>query len=198
MERKHLESAAANYSYLRGLLAIPVGFVLILAGLTNMEWGPLSDTWVFLAAMPVAGVAFLGITRYYNEHYGRVTPSRKQQVRAVVATVFSLVVVVAGIQSDWSLDLPVNGTAAAFALIMLAYYAVTTGVRAHHTIIWGSLLVTGLLPAWGNVSPDTKTNVGLLAMGAATIATGVFDHLALRRSFGPPNGLSVENSNAGA
>lgn len=198
MGRKDLESAAANYWYLRGLLSIPVGFLFILAGLSNLEWGPLGHIWVFWVSVLVAGAAYLGITRYYNETYGRVTPSTRQQVRAAGATVISVVVVAGGVQIDWSLDLPVNATAASFALIMLAYYAVTVGLRAHHVIIWGALLVAGLLPVWGGVGPDSTINVGLLLVGVAMIATGIFDHGALRRSFRSAKGMNLENSNVGA
>ena len=95
----------------------------------------------------------------------------------------SAVVVGAGVQIDWSLDLPTNSTAAGFALIMLLYYAVTVGARAHHVVIWGAVLVAGLLPVWGDVSQDTKSNIGLLVVGVAMIATGLLDHGSLKRSF---------------
>ena len=74
MERKALESAAANYSYLRGLLSIPVGIVGIVAALGNWKWGPLRHAWVFVACVLAAGLAGLAITRYYSEHYGDSSP----------------------------------------------------------------------------------------------------------------------------
>jgi hypothetical protein len=70
MERKALESAAANCSYLRGLLSIPVGIVLIVAALGNWKWGPLRHAWVFVACVLAAGLAGLAIIRYYSERYG--------------------------------------------------------------------------------------------------------------------------------
>ncbi|MFC4587598.1 hypothetical protein [Sphaerisporangium corydalis] len=197
MERAHLESAAATYSYLRGLLSIPVGVLFILAGLSNLEWGPLRQVWVFGAAVLAAGVAYLLITRYYTHHYGRVTPSTRAQVKAVIATIVCALVVTGGLQADWSLDLPVNGTAIAFALVMAANYAIPVGLRAHHMVICGALLVAGLLPLWGDVGPDYKINVGLMLMGVATIAAGIFDHGALKRTFGAPKDLNPGNSNAG-
>ena len=104
--------------------------------------------------------------------------------------------IVGGAQMDWFLHLPVNATAASFALIMLAYYAFIVGLRAHHMIIWGALLLAGLAPLWDG-GRETKINVGLLLMGVATIATGIFDHGALKRSFRPPTGLNLENGNVG-
>ena len=70
MERNKLETAAANYSYLRGLFCIPLGTLCILAALFNWEWGPLRHAWVFVGAVLVVGAACLPINRYYNENYG--------------------------------------------------------------------------------------------------------------------------------
>jgi len=203
MERKTLESAAANYSYLRGLLSIPVGIVLIVAALGNWKWGPLRHAWVFVACVLAAGLAGLAITRYYSERYGRVTPSTRQQVRASVAVSIGVALMVgvgflARSRASWSLDLPVNPTAAGFALFMLSYYALTVGLRAHHIIIWGSVLVAGLLPVWGGVSLGDTGNIGLVIAGVAAIVTGIFDHRLLVRTFGSPQDLDLESGNARA
>jgi hypothetical protein len=198
MERKQLESAAASYSYLRGLLIVPAGALLIVAGLSNLDWGPLGHTWVFGAAVLLAGAAALGIWRHYNRTYGRVTPTRKQQVRSGIATAIGAALVVGGAEADWALHLPVNGIASAFALVMLFYHAVTIGLRPHHLVVWGGLLAAGLLPFWGGVSSDHKANVGLIMMGVATMIGGVLDHAVLRRSLGSTPGASLGNSSAGA
>ena len=200
MERKKLESAAADYSYLRGLFYIPLGILFILAALGNWEWGPLRHSWVFIGAVLVLGAACLPITRYYNENYGRLTPSTRQQVRAALATIIGVAVMAGGSfllrsQADWSLDLPVNPIAASFGLLMLAYYAITVGLKAHHMIIWGALVVSGLLPVWSGAEPS---NIGLVLAGVAVMATGVFDHRLFVRTFGSSEGLNLENSNAGA
>ncbi|MEV2211396.1 hypothetical protein AB0H86_07965 [Streptomyces sp. NPDC050997] len=196
MERRSLESTAAIYYYLRGLLSIPVGAVIILAGLGNLKWGPLRHAWVFIGFLLAAAAAYLLITRYYNENYGRVTLSTRAQTKGAVATAVSAVVVAGGVQADWSLDLPLSLTAASFALIMVVYYAVGVGLRAHHTIICGALLASGLVPVWGGVGADIKINLGLILTGAATFATGIFDHRALNRAFGPAEEQTAGNSNA--
>jgi len=97
-----------------------------------------------------------------------------------------------------SLDLPVNPTAAGFALFMLSYYALTVGLRAHHIIIWGSVLVAGLLPVWGGVGLGDTGNIGLVIAGVAAIVTGIFDHRLLVRTFGSPQDLDLESGNARA
>src|SRR3954451_4159088 len=85
MNREHLESAAAGYTYLRGLLSVPLGLGLILSALVNWEVGPLRYPWVFVAAAAVIGASALLVNRYYGEHFGRVTPSQRQQRRPDVA-----------------------------------------------------------------------------------------------------------------
>jgi hypothetical protein len=185
MKRGTLKSAGMSYLSLRGLLLIPVGAVFVAAGLTNMEWVTSAHGWVFVGVVLVAALVYLRLARYYHEHYGRVSPSRRTQVKVAITALVNSMIVIAGVQSDWSLDLPVNGTAAAFALIVLGYYAVGRGLRTHQLVVWGSVLAAGLLPFWGGVDPDVKINAGIVTMGVATMVTGIFDHLALRREFGP-------------
>ncbi|MEA2151346.1 MAG: hypothetical protein QOD69_3176 [Solirubrobacteraceae bacterium] len=200
MERSDLESAAASYSYLRGLFFIPLGMLFILAALANWEWGPLRHTWVFFAAVLAIGAVCLPITRYYKENYGRLRPSARQQARGAAAVLVALAVVLGGsllLRSDasWSLDLPVNATAVTLALIMLLSYGVGVGLKAHHVIIWGTVLLAGALPVWNGADPS---NIGLLMAGVAVMVSGVFDHRLFVRTFGAPKALTIENGNAGA
>jgi hypothetical protein len=81
---------------------------------------------------------------------------------------------------------------------MLIYYGMTVGPKAHHVLIWGSLLVTGLLPVWGGVGLGTASNVGLALGGLAAIATGILDHRLLARTFGSTTRMNLENGNVGA
>jgi hypothetical protein len=199
VKRRQLQSAVASYSYLRGLRLIPLGLLIVLAALANWEVGPLRHLWTFPVAALLIGAACLPITRYYNEHYGRVRPSTRQQVREAVAIVLSLALMI-GVslllrsRAPWSLDLPVNSAAAGWGMVMLGSTAITLGVRKHRVIIWGSLLVVGLLPVWNGADP---TNIGLLLAGVATIATGIFDHRLLARTLGPRASLSLEARDAG-
>jgi hypothetical protein len=124
MQRRDLETAAANYSYLRGLFFLPLGVVFILAALANWAVGPLRHTWAFPVAAIVVGAVCLPIARYYNENYGRLTPSTRQEVRGAVAVAIALAVMIGGSalmrsNAAWSLDLPVNAVAVSFALVVL-------------------------------------------------------------------------------
>jgi hypothetical protein len=200
MQRGNLETAAAAYSYLRGLFGIPLGGLIILAALVN--WG-ICPLWAFLVAVMAAGAACLPIARYYNENYGRLSPSTRQQARGAVAAVIGVAVVGGGSlllrgRADWSLGLPVNAIAVSFALFMLISYAIYIGLRAHHVIIWGTLLVAGALPVWNGADPGNISNIGLVLAGVAVMVSGVFDHRLFVHTFGSPRALDREDSDVGA
>ena len=200
MQRRELETAAAKYSYLRGLLYLPLGGLFVLAALGNWEVGPFRHTWVFLlVALAIAAGAAL-VNLYYNENYGRLTPSTRQQVRAGIGLFLAVALMLGGASllrshAAWSLDLPVNAIAVCFALVMLVSYAIGIGLETHHIVIWGTVLVAGALPVWNGADPS---NIGLLLCGAGVIVTGVFDHLLFVQTFGPPGALDYENGDVAA
>ena len=188
MERTKLEAAAANYTYLRGLFFLPLGVLPIVSALGNTGWGPLRNTWVFLAVLASIGIACLPINSFYNKHYGTLRASTGQQARAAAAVVLAIAVVVVGStllrsRANWSLDLPVNATAVTLSLVILLSYAAGRVLKAHHVIIWGALLVAGALPVWTGEDPS---NTGLWLSGIAVIVCGIFDHRLFVRTFGPP------------
>src|SRR3954464_48934 len=81
MEGRDLERSAARITYLRGLLAIPFGLVLLASAAGNLEWGPYRNGGVFVATVVVlAGLGWV-IWRWYEEHYGKVRLSSPQQRR---------------------------------------------------------------------------------------------------------------------
>ncbi|MYS83592.1 hypothetical protein [Embleya scabrispora] len=201
MDRKSLESAAADYSYLRGLLSIPAGVLFLVSGVTNLGWGPLDRPWAAWAAgalMGAAGALYLWLTRYYAENYGRVTPSGRARARAAIVTAGGAALVAGAVSLDWRVALPLSTTTAAFAAVMYVSYAVGMRPRPHHVAVWGTLAAAGLLPIWGDVGAAGRINGGLMLVGVATIVTGVLDHAALRRAFGPAQGPDLGGSDVGA
>ncbi len=72
MERKQLESAGRVYWNLQGLYSIPVGLLFVAAGLANLGFEPIAQTGVFAAAVVLAAVAAVAISRHYGRTYGRV------------------------------------------------------------------------------------------------------------------------------
>jgi hypothetical protein len=200
MERRALESAAGKYSYLRGLLFVPLGLLFVVSALGNWRVGPLRHAWAFLVAAAFIGAVWLLINRYYNEIYGRLSPSTKQQVRGAVALLIAVVVMVGGAsllrsRADWSLDLPVNAIAVSFAVIMLISYGIGVGLRSYHVIVWGALFLTGAMPVWNGADPS---NVGLVLAGVALMVSGVFDHRLFVQTFGSPKVLHEANGDVAA
>jgi hypothetical protein len=200
MQRTKLETATAKYTYLRGLFFLPLGVLLILAALGNWEVGPLRHSWVFPVAALAIGAVWLRINRYYNEQYGRISPSTAQQARVAVAVVLAVAVMTGGSlllrsRADWSLDLPVNAIAVSFALVMLISYGIGVGLKAHHVIVWGALLVAGALPVWNGEDPS---NIGLVLAGVGVILSGLFDHRRFVQTFGSRTVPDLETSDAGA
>jgi hypothetical protein len=195
MERKQLESAAASNHYLRGLLAIPFGFVWIISGLGNLEWGPFRQLWTVPVGFGLCAAAYLLLMRYYNDNYGRVTPNGGP--RAFLGGAACVAMMIGGPILVQVLDLPLNGFALAWSVVALGYYAVNVGLRAHHVVIWGSVLGASLVPLWGDPRTSDTPNVGMLIIGVGAIATGILDHRLLVRSFGPAHDFGLENTNAG-
>jgi len=96
----------------------------------------------------------------------------------------------------WSIDSPFCVYAVAFALATLAYYAILVGLRMHHVIIWGSVLVAGLLPIWGGLGSD-RDAVAMFPVGIALMVSGLLDQRLLARAFGSLQSLNIETSNVG-
>ena len=194
MDRNALESTAANYPYLQGLWAVPMGLLFSLAGIANLQDGP-SGSWLMAIAggvLLLCGAGSLLIARYYREHYGRVTPTRSRQARYAGAVVAWVAVLFVGANKYllWSPDGPFCVFAAAFALATLAYYAILVGLREHHIVIWGAVLVAGLVPIWGGLGAD-RDALAMLPLGGALIASGLLDHRLLVRSFASSKSLNL-------
>ena len=184
MERKTLESAGARYSMLRGLIGLPIGIIVVACALGNLNLGPFRHIWVVWIVIALGASACGLIMLQYRRRYGVVTLARRDQLKVAAFTVMGAVLVWAGATIDWRAGLPICAVAAAFGLTLLAYYGLTIGLRRHHLLTWGMLALVGLAPLWGDVGRDTKINVGLMLMGVASFVSGLFDHLALKRTFG--------------
>lgn len=190
MERRELETAAARATYLRGLTAVPLGLLFLLVGLGNLGWAPVQRPAVFLACLAVLAAAAFGINRHYDEHYGRVRLAKRQQRRFTVASLacfgFGLVV---GSTLDYRLDLPVSAFAVCFGLAMLCWFATCVGLRMDQVLVWGALVVVGLVPVWGGLAD--RASAGWFPIAVATVLAGILDHRALARIFGPVPELHV-------
>jgi hypothetical protein len=189
VERKRYERTTAAYTHLRGVLAIPGGLLAIVFALGNWRAGPFASDLVVLAAVAVSGGAWYLIDRAYRRRYGRMTATQARELRTVAAAGAGVAIVFGGAlllhsRASWSLDLPVNAIAVTLPIAFVAMYAIGGALRAHHLVIWGAVLVAGVLPIWEG--PPDAGNVALVMCGAASILSGVLDHLAFTRMFTAP------------
>ena len=197
MERQRLEAAAANYPYLQGLWAIPLGIGTIVAGISNLQNRPseLVMLGIVIGGLAIAGVAMVLIGRYYRDRYGTVTPTRDRYIRQAVAIVAWIAILFIGANQAlfWSPDGPRCIYASAFALATLAYYAILVGLRPHHVIIWGAVFVAGLLPIWGGLGAD-RDPLAMIPLGLLLMLSGVLDQRLLARSFRQSGTEQLEGS----
>ncbi len=203
MDRRQLESAGANYPFysgIQGLYGIPMGLMYCFIALANTSTKPLNP-WAVGGGVLLGALAVWAVTFYYQHHFGMVTPTRSRKVRTLVAAGAGFGVYIVAYQLARAIlgqppQQPVNTTAATFALGMMVFYAINTGLKAHHIVIWGSLLVAGLLPIWGlDVNRDA---VAYFPIGAASVASGLLDHRLLVRTFKSYQALDLENTDVGA
>ena len=200
MERRQLEAGAANYPYLQGLWAIPLGFGTIVAGISNLQNRPSEPVvlGIVIGGLAIAGVALVLIGRYYRDHYGTVTPTRDRYIRQAVAIVAWIAILFIGANQAlfWSPDGPRCIYASAIALATLAYYAILVGLRSHHVIIWGAVFVAGLLPIWGGLGAD-RDPLAMIPLGLLLMLSGVLDQRLLARSFRQSGTEQLEGSRVG-
>jgi hypothetical protein len=203
MDRRQLESAGANYPFysgIQGLYGIPMGIMWCFVALSNLSSKPLSP-WALGGGVLLVALAIWAVTVYYQHHFGIVTPTRSRKVRSLVAAGAGFGLYIVADQLARAVlgrppQQPVSTTAATFALGMMVFYAINSGLKAHHIVIWGSLLVAGLLPIWGlDASRDA---VAFFPIGAASVASGLLDHRLLVRTFKSYQALDLENADVGA
>lgn len=200
MDRRQLESVAAEYPSLQGLWMIPLGIGMIVAGLSNRQDRPtgIAALVLILGGLGLAAATSLVIARYYREHYGSVTPTRDRLIRQGLALVAWIVVLFVGANQAlfWSPDGPQCIFASAFALATLVYYAILTGLRPHHVVIWGAVFVAGLLPIWGGLGAD-RDALAMIPLGLAAMLSGLLDQRLLARSFTSATGDPIEGTRVG-
>jgi hypothetical protein len=202
MDRRQLESAGTSYPYthIQGLYGIPFSLVMALIGasnLTNPPWSP----WVLGGGVLLCLASFGAVTLYYQRNFGRVIPLRSRQLRCLIAAVTGFAVYVASDQLARGAlgrppEQPVSITMATWALGMLVFYAIGTGLSVHRIVIWVAVVVAGCLPIWG--LDQNRDAIAYFPLGAAILVSGLFDHYLLVRTFRSYQDLNLEDTNAGA
>ena len=202
MDRRQLEAAGARYPlvHVEGLYAVPGGLLWFVIGLSNLEERRVAGP-ILVAGFVLCLLGVVGAGLFYRRTYGRVTPTRERQVRYYVAFATGCVVFIATDQLARTLlgrppTVGVSSMASAWALGSIVFYAMSSGLRPHHVVIWLALFVAGLLPIWGTgVDRDA---LAAFPIGIATIASGLFDHRLIAQTFRAYAGMQLEGSDAGA
>jgi hypothetical protein len=179
VQRDELTAAVADTTYLRGLIAVPIGGLFLLTGLGNLGWDVLASPWTFGPCVLVLALAAWRIQLYYNDTFGRVRPSRRMQIAYGLASLALAASLIGGSYLDFATDLPVSLFAMSFGAAMLVSFQLYIGLKRHQLVVWGGLLLLGLLPVWGSF--DDRASVAWLPIGVATIVAGVLDHRLLVR-----------------
>ena len=186
MERRLLESVGRLHPGpgWHSLYAIPFGLFTMQIGLGKLGLSPLGP-WNFLAGLAAFVALSYGVGRYYKRSLGTVTPTARTATRMTIAVGVWLTVFVAGLHAGRALgegppEGAANAQAVAWGVAMLAFHAIGTGLRAHHVVVWGVVIVAGLLPVWAR--PPAGDAASLLLMGGAVALTGALDHRLLVRT----------------
>ena len=74
MERRELESAAANGIICGAFTASQSASSSSSGESGNLRWGPFRHSWVFIGTLLILLAGCLGIDRYYKANYGRGNP----------------------------------------------------------------------------------------------------------------------------
>ena len=183
MDRRELERSAARMTYLRGLLAVPFGGLLLASAAGNLEWGPYRSGAFFVATVVVLGAAWWALWRWYEDRYGRVHLLKGEQARLTATSLACFGVGLSGgAFLDAHLGWPISPSIVLFSLAMLVWFATCVGLRPDSIAVWAVLLAVGLVPVWDVADP---TSAAWVPIGVAVVVAGVLDHLALQRRFGP-------------
>jgi hypothetical protein len=200
MERREIETAVAENTQFRGLYGVVGGLLAILAALRNAAWGPFEHEWAFFVGVVVLGGLTWPVHSFYTTHFGRAKQSARTERRQIATALIGIPLVIVGSlwlssRASWSLNLPVNSTAITLGLVFLLSFGASVGLRLHHAVIFGGLVVIGALPVWERAGESGNT--ALWMAGIAMIVSGVLDHRLLVRRFGPASATDSEAERAG-
>jgi hypothetical protein len=203
MDRDALEAAGRNYpyQYQHGLYGLPFGALLFLTGLSNLGLEGNGAIAAYATLLLVAATLFEAVRRYYRRTLGDVVLTRRAQRKYVVAAVAGFAVYIGTDQLGRALlgrppEPPINLTLTTWALGTLTFHALSLGIRLHHLVIWGAAVVAGLLPIWGH--GDDRDAIAFFPLAAATILSGLIDHVRLVRLYRSYPVVGVEDSHAAA
>lgn len=187
---ERLGSVTANYFFWQGLRWVPVGLILVLAGLLWSDWWPFTG-WVedtlLIGVLLVALGLSAGIGRYYRQAFGHVSLRPRQHARRnVVKWLVFYPAMTISLLVDGLTRIPFFLSGLVWGTAIIAYWW-STGRGRHHYVVAGAL-VGGLtfLPAAGVVDVGSDIlSLFFVVLGVIYMVGGVLDHLELRRLLPP-------------
>ncbi|GAA4906457.1 MULTISPECIES: hypothetical protein [Nocardiopsidaceae] len=190
-------AVAANFNSLRGLILLPMGGALIVAGTLNLAGFSL----VTLPFLALALVAQVPITRYYQRNFGRVrSDDMAAKTLAVIAALAVFTAVGIALKYTQALDgqnaVWLTGLQAAATMSVMSW--IPSAVRGrwrdlrlirHWCAICAVLAACALVPVglWtGGDHPLNRSDLATASLswvfGAAFLVGGVLDHRSLART----------------
>ena len=190
--KKNLERirlVTENFHYLKGLLSLPLGFIILFSAGGQAGWWSLfiPGKWGYVegATLLVLIGLYWWISRYYHRTFGRVEYTSSPSWKVVIW----LFVVFAAVLVDGTSNVPVNMLGLAFAGIYFAIYTAWKE-RIYYLVFSVVLAIVSLLPLLPGIArTDALWGVTSAAfaftLGAGILVIGVLDHLLLVRTLPP-------------
>ena len=183
---------ARNYHSLQGLIAVPMGVILILVGLgKHFHWPELQWQNPYFSSFVILAMACITVGKYfYRQRYGTVRP--QSSMKRIGLELLGAIGVFGLIYLDITLlaDVPISLTVLGFSCIYLFIPFFEEGRRRHYWIC-GALLVAAALSPLLQIT--SKTDLFLfgwlnyLSLGVAVVLGGLLDHRFLAQTLTPPS-----------
>lgn len=179
----------ANFHYLKGLLSLPLGLLILFSAGGIAGWWSLfiPGKWGYVEGgiLTVLMGLYWGISQFYKHTFGRVgrTPSPSWKVIVLLLVVFAAILI------DGTSNIPVNMLGLAFAGIYFVAYS-EWKERVHYLVFSVVLAVVSLLPLLPTIARSdalwgVTSAAFALTLGAGIILVGLLDHRLLVRALPP-------------
>jgi hypothetical protein len=185
-----IRSVTANYFFWQGLRLVPVGLILVTAGLLWTDWWPLTG-WVEDVVMVAVLLAALGVSvavgRYYQRVFGHVADIPRLHTRrnAIKWLVF-YPAMIASLLIDALTQIPFLISGPIWGAAIFAFWWSTGRGRNHYLVAASLLVALAFLPTLGMVAGGRPTlSLFFIVVGGIYVVGGLLDHLELRRLLPP-------------
>lgn len=179
---KQIRFITENYDDLQGLRQIPLGIVVLIAGLLSLATAAgIVDSIVMIAGIPIAlGLAYLlheRLKQFYVTRYGTVIQNNITREVAIALMVIGISLI------DMIVAPPLSLTMLAVSAYFLWRWQRAGGLGNHY-------LPLAVIAGLAAVIPSVVDNVApyyLIVLGSLIIIAGIFDHRMLVNTLSRPD-----------